>query len=329
MISRRKLLTASLGAAGVTATTAGAAGTPTRTLTAADIQRSDFPTVEAMRLIDKGLKAQTGDRLGMRIYHSGQLGREVDALDLTTFGVLDLSRINMATINNAIPHSLILSLPYVFDSIEHMHRVQDSAIGEEILKAFESRHIIGLCFYDSGSRSIYNNQRALHAPKDLKGLNIRAPQSDVFLHMLRAMGANPIPLPFGEVFSGLQTGLMDGAENNIVSFESSRQFEEAPYWADTMHSFSPEALVMSKRNWDKLSKADQVLLKEQARLSVAPMRQMWRAAEIEAEATVRKSGVKFNTVDMAAFKASTQPLLERYIKTHKLEDLYRRVRDLA
>ncbi len=251
MLTRRRWL---LGAGAAIATIrASSAASRDSILTAADVHVAGYPTVEAMRWMGETIARESGGRLDLHVYHSGQLGRENDTIDLARFGVLDITRVNMAALNNAFPATRVLSAPYVFDSTAHMRRALDGPVGREILRRFETRDLIGLAFYDSGARCFYNVQRPVHEPADLHGLKLRVPPSDIFIALGRALGVNPTPLSYGEIYSALQTHLIDGAENNWITFDTSRHFEVARFWSQSEHSYSPEALLMCRSRFDALS----------------------------------------------------------------------------
>jgi tripartite ATP-independent transporter DctP family solute receptor len=275
------------------------------------------------------LERATRGRLRIRSYHSGQLGSEDDSIGLARFGAIDICRVNMAALNNAFPQTAILSLPYVFQSVAHMREVLDGPIGAQILGGFRRRGLVGLVFYDAGARCFYNTRRPIHQARDLRGLKIRVPNSDIFLRTAGAMGANATPLPFGATFSALQTHLIEGAENNWPTFESTRHFEVARYWSDTEHSYSPEALLMSARRFDALSPADRELVLATARRSVGVMRAAWDKTNAESRAKVLAAGVRFNAVDKASFRAAAQPVLARYLRDPALAELFRRIQAAA
>ena len=276
------------------------------------------------------LEAETGGELGLRVYHSGQLGRENDTIDLARFGALDITRINFASLNNPFPATQILSLPYVVDSTQHLRRIVDGAVGRDILKSFETRGLIGLAIYDSGTRCFYNRLRPVREPHDLTGLKIRVPPSDIFVSLVRALGANPTPLSYGEIFSALQTHLIDGAENNWTTFFTSRHFEVANYWAQSAHSYSPEALLMSARRFGHLTGSQQERVKSVAARSVPYMRSLWDTVESNSRTSVEKKGVRIAEVDHAAFRKAADPVLKAYLqKDTELRGLYDRVRALA
>lgn len=216
--TRRDIL---IGAAAACSSAATAASRDAAVLTASDVHVSGYPTVEALRWMGKELDRESSGNLSLRVYHSGQLGRENDTIDLARFGALDITRINFASLNNPFPVTRILSLPYIIESTEHLRRVVDGHVGRDILASFERRGLVGLAIYDSGARCFYNHLRPVTEPRALVGLKIRVPPSDIFVSMVRALGANPTPLSYGEIFSALQTKLIDGAENNWTTFRRS------------------------------------------------------------------------------------------------------------
>jgi tripartite ATP-independent transporter DctP family solute receptor len=298
-------------------------------MTAADVHVDGYPTVEAVRWMGKRIEEQTNGRLRIRVYHAGQLGRESDTVDLARFGAIDITRVNFAPLNNPFPATRVFSLPYVFNSVEHMRRAVDGEPGRSVLRQFERRDLIGLAIYDAGSRSFYNVRRPVHEPTDLHGLKIRVPPSDIFIRLVHALGGNPTPLPFGEVYSAMQTHLIDGAENNWRTFHTSRQFEVAHYWSRTDHSYSPEALLLSKRTYDALTPADREIVLAAARDSVPHMRALWDKMEADSRAHVLASGVRANEVNTQAFHRAAAALLERYVADKDMGALYRSIRALA
>lgn len=331
MMDRRRFLGASLGAA-VALPLAGSralADEGRHVLTATDVHVKDYPTVEAVRWIGDTMARETGSRVTLRQYHSGQLGRESEAIDMARFGAIDMTRVYAGALNNAFPLTQALCLPYVFDSVAHMRRAMDQGVGQAVLDGFARRGLVGLAIYDSGARCFYNTKHAIRVPSDLHGLKIRVPVSDIFIRMLRLFGANPTPLSLGEVFSGLETHMIDGAENNVRSFHSSRHFEAARYWSQTNHSYAPDVLLVSQRTLDDLSPRDRELLIETARQSVGVMRSLWDASEAKARDAVFAAGVVHNDADLAAFAQASAPLLTEYRRDPAIDALYRRIRDLA
>lgn len=326
MLTRRALLAGAAAAAGLPCV---AAARPDVLLSAADVHIDGYPTVEAVRFIGDVLERETAGRVGVRVYHSGQLGRETDTVDLVRHGVIQLTRVFFGALNNAFPLTSILGLPYVFDSTEHMRRCVDGPVGAEVRASFAARNLVGLAIYDSGVRCFYNTRRPVHVPADLAGLKLRVPPSDMFIGLVRALGGNPTPLPYGEVFSALQTRLIDGAENNVRSFHSSRQFEVAHYWSQTSHSYAPEALLMSRAAYDALSASERALLTDAASESVHYMRRLWDQSVADAEAAVRAAGVAFNDTDQTAFRRAAEPQIRRYLEDPALARLHAAIRAAA
>ncbi|RPE71672.1 tripartite ATP-independent transporter DctP family solute receptor [Pacificibacter maritimus] len=296
------------------------------TLRSSDTHPDGYPTVEAVKAMGAALSAATDDRLCVEVFHSAQLGQEKDTIEQTQFGVIDFNRVSLGPFNNIIEETKVPSLPYIFRSVDHMHTVMDGPIGEEILAAFEAHDLIGLAFYDGGSRSFYNKERPITEMKDLEGLKFRVMQSDLFVDMVSAVGANATPMAYGEVYSSIQTGVIDGAENNWPSFESSGHFEVAGYYTLDEHLIVPEVLVMSKSSYDKLSAEDQAAVRAAAKASVPVMRDLWAAREKASEEKVRAAGVEIITdIDKTPFIEAMVPVYEKYVTTDKLKDLVTRI----
>jgi tripartite ATP-independent transporter DctP family solute receptor len=329
LISRRAVLLAAAAACAQVRAAPNTSAAAGGVLTASDVHVSDYPTVQALRWMGDMISRETGGELGVRVYHSGQLGRENDTVDLARFGALDITRINFASLNNTFPATQAMSLPYVFDSTEHMRRSVDGAAGRAILDAFEKRGLIGLAIYDSGARCFYNHLRVVNEPGDLKGLKIRVPPSDMFVSLVRALGANPTPLSYGEIFSALQTKLIDGAENNWTTFQTSRHFEVARYWSQSEHSYSPEAVLMSQRRYQKLTSRQQELIRTAAAQSVPYMRALWDSSETQARAAVEKAGIRATPVNRTAFQKVAAPIVESYMKDPQLQRIYQEIRAVA
>lgn len=331
MTSRRQFLSSiAVACAGTAVARPGlAALAGGHVLTATDVHVKDYPTVTAVQWMGETLAAETDGRVQIRLYHSGQLGRESDAIDMARFGAIDLTRVYSGALNNAFPLTEALCLPYVFDSVAHLRRALDGDVGAAVLDGFAARDLVGLAIYDSGARCFYNTRRPLHVPADLQGLKLRVPASDIFMQLLRDLGANPTPLGFGAVFSALETRLIDGAENNIHSYHSSRHFEIAPYWSQTEHSYAPDVLLMSRRSFDELRPDDRERVLDVARRSVQVMRAEWDASEARAREAVLAGGARLNAVDLPAFRKAAAPLLRQYLQKPQLAALHRRIRDLA
>lgn len=328
MNTRRRFL-AGIGALAASGPIASALAGRSVALTATDVHVKDYPTVKAVEWLGRELARETDGRLSIHQYHSGQLGRESEAIDMARFDAIAITRVYSGGLNNAFPLTRALCLPYVFDSVEHQRRALDGAVGVAVLEGFAERGLVGLAIYDCGARSFYNTRRPIHAPGDMHGLKLRVPLSDIFMQLVRDFGANPTPLAYGEVFSALQTRLIDGAENNIKSFHSSRQFEAAHYWSNTEHSYAPDVLVMSKRRFDSLDPPDRERLLRLAAQSVGVMRRLWDETAEASLLALETADVRINDVDLAAFRKASMPVLREYRRDPDIDSLYRAIRNVA
>lgn len=287
-----------------------------------DTHPEEYPTVQAVKEMGRLLSERTDGRLGVKIYAGGQLGSEQDTLEITVFGGLDMNRVNLAPLNSIEPITAIPALPFLFQSNEHMRRALDSAIGDEILASLEPHGLIGLCFYDSGDRNFYNTKRPIRTPADMRGLKIRVPNSDLYVSMIRALGADATPMSIAEVYQALVQGVIDGAENNWPSYESGRHFEAAKYYSLTQHVIAPEVLVMSKSRWDKLDAEERAIVRQAAKDSVPLMRGLWDQRVADARGRLLAAGIEVNDIeDKAAFAAAMRPVWDRYIATDKARRL--------
>lgn len=323
MLTRRRALAL---AAALTLAPLAPLHAQTVTLRSADIHPDGYPTVEAVKYFGQVLEQKSNGKYKVQVFFAGQLGGEKETIEQTRFGVIDLNRVNTAPFNNLIPETAVLGLPFLFRSVEHMYHVVDGPLGEEIGKAFEPHGLIVLGFFDSGARSMYNSKRPIKTLADMKGMKIRVQQSDLFISMINALGANATPMPFGELYSALQTGLVDGAENNYPSYESVKHYEVAKYYSLTEHSMAPEVFVMSKMAWDKLSPADQKLFKEAGKDATLKMRELWAKRDADAKAIVVKGGAQINEVDKQPFIDAMKPVYDKFVTSDKMKSLVERIR---
>ncbi|MEW5728352.1 MAG: TRAP transporter substrate-binding protein [Pseudomonadota bacterium] len=296
-----------------------------RELRAADIHPADYPTVQALAHMGALIAERSNGRYTLKVFHSRQLGEETETIDQARAGVVDLIRVNLTPFNALVPETTVTSLPFLFRSVEHMHKVMDGPIGDEILKSFERHGFVGLAYYDSGARSFYTSRRPVTTPADLRGLRIRVQDSPLATAMVEAVGAQPVPLPYGQVAVGLRTGVIDGAENNWPSYHDSGHYQGAAYYSLTQHSMAPEVVAMSKKVWDGLPAADQRLIRQAARDSVAVMRRLWQERERRAEDTARQAGVTVIQPDKNAFAEAMRPVHDRLVTEPRLKDLLRRI----
>ncbi len=322
---RRPLLLGALAAPWL----AGRASAQTITLRSADTHPDGYPTVEAVKFMGNLVEQRSGGRLKVQVFHSRQLGEERETLEQTRFGVIDINRVNFGPLNNLVPETAIPGLPFVFRDEAHMRRVMDGPIGSEIVSGADRHGFVGLCFYDSGARSFYSRRGPIRTPDDMRGLKVRVQQSDLWVAIMRAVNANATPLPFGEVYSALQTGVVDAAENNWPSYHSTRHFEVAKYYSETEHSMSPEILVASKRSFDRLPRDLQAILRDAAKESVGEMRKLWDAQTAASRAAVVAGGAQINPVEKEAFARAMAPVYAQFARDDRLRGLVSRIREAA
>jgi tripartite ATP-independent transporter DctP family solute receptor len=298
-----------------------------REFRAADTQNEDYPTVQALRYMGSVIEEKSGGRFQIRVFHSRQLGEEKETIEQTRAGAIDLNRINVALIGTFVPAMNVLAMPFLFRSMEHLEKVLDGPIGIEILDSFEPFGFVGLAFYDSGARSVYNSVRPIRSIADMKGLRVRVQQSDLMSDTIRALGAEPIELPYGQVPTGLATKLIDGAENNWSSFVTTEHYKYATYYTLTEHAMGPEALVMSRKAWESLSPDDRVIFREAARQSSMFMRKRWRDIEEQSRRQAESAGVMIVTdFDRKPFEAAMAPIYAKAQRDPAAAQLIERIR---
>jgi tripartite ATP-independent transporter DctP family solute receptor len=295
----------------------------------ADTQAEDYATVQALTFMARQVEERTGGRHHIRVFHSRQLGEEKDTIEQTRVGAIDLNRTNVAPIGSLIPAANVLALPFLFRSFDHLHKVLDHTIGDEILAGFQQHGFVGLAFYDSGSRSIYNSIRPVRTLADMKGLRIRVQQSELMSDMIRALGAEPIELPYGQVLTGLSTRLIDGAENNWPSYVTTNHYKLAPYYTLTEHTMGPEVLVMSLRAWESLSAEDKEIFRDAARKSSAFMRGLWSGLEERSRQQARAAGSTIVAdFDRRPFETAMTAIHAKTVTDPDLRRLIERIRQV-
>jgi len=322
----RKVAAAILALLAVVSAPGSRGSASAREFRAADIQEEDYPTVQALLYMDKLVAERTQGRHHIRVFHSRQLGEESQTIEQTRVGAIDLDRINVAVIGDAAPPLSVLAQPFLFGSIDHLYRVIDGTIGEDILAAIEPYGFVGLTYYDSGARSIYTRAQSVRSLADLRGLRIRVQQSDLITRMMRALGAEPVTLPYGQVLTALQARLVDGAENNWPSFVTTGHYRVAQFYSLTEHTMGPEVLVMSRRAWDELSDADRAIFRAAARESSQYMRARWLSWEEQSRREAAAAGVTIiGDLDRQAFEDATRALREEMRADPKLGPLIARI----
>jgi tripartite ATP-independent transporter DctP family solute receptor len=293
----------------------------------ADVHNADdYPTVAAVKHMSELLDKRSGGKYKIKVFNKGALGSEKETIDQVKIGALELTRVNISPMNSICAKTQVPTMPFLFHSVDHMRKALDGPAGEEILKSCEDQGFVGLAFYDSGARSIYA-KKPIKTVADTKGLKIRVQQSDLWVALVGAMGANATPMPYGEVYTALKTGLIDAAENNIPSYDTAKHFEAVKFYSKTEHSMAPEMLLMSKIVWDKLPKADQDLFKAAAKESVAFQRQKWDEQEAKSLASVKAGGAQIVDVDKKSFQDVMAPVYAKFMTTPDLQRLVKTIQD--
>ena len=314
MTFRRSLLTACATAVATLAFLPVAAQAQTMVLKAADVHPAGYPNVVAVENMGKKLEAATQGRLKIQTFPGGVLGGEKEMIEQTQFGAINILRTSLGPVGTVVPEVNVFNMPFVFRSQDHMRAVIDGAIGDDLLAKISASpaKLVAIGWMDGGSRSLYT-KKPVRSPADLKGQKVRMMDNPLFVDTMNAMGGNGISMGYGEVFTALQTGVVDGAENTAPSFFTSNHYSTgAKFYTQTNHLIIPELLVVSKVTWDKLSKDDQAVLKKFGREAQLDQRAPWDMSVEDYTAKLKTAGVEFITVDNKAFYDATAPVRAKY-----------------
>ena len=289
------------------------AGAQALQIKSSDVHAMDYPTTQAIAYMGELLNDWSGGRITVEIFHSMQLGGEKEALEQVQLGALEMTRVSVGVVGPIVEEFNAFNLPYFFHSVDHMHKVVDGEIGTDLLNRLEAGGLIGLGYMDAGSRSFYNKVRPIQTIDDLKGLKIRVMQNPIFVEMVNAMGGNGLSVAFNELYTAMQTGVVDGAENNPPTYNSQNHYEIAGHYTLTEHLMVPEIFVFSKTVWDKLPELDRQLIRKASALAVERQRELWAARETKALDALKASGINVITdVDKAPFIAATEPVRSQF-----------------
>lgn len=280
----------------------------------------NHPVHQAMVRFADLAKQKTKGEIEIKVFANGTLGGERETLEQVQNGVLEMTKASASPLETFAPEYKVFNLPFVFRDKAHFFKVVDGPVGAAILASSKSRGFIGLAYYDAGARSFYA-KKAIATPDDLKGMKIRVQQSPTTIKMVQALGASPTPMPWGEVYSALQAGVVDGAENNITALTTGRHGEVSKFFSITEHQITPDVLVVSSAKWDSLKKPLQDALREAAQESSVYQRKLWQDAEKTEATAAEKLGVKTSFPAKAAFIAKVKPMLDEERKNAKLAAL--------
>ncbi len=324
-MNRREVI--KLGVASMAAGSLGALGSlpamaqSKLVLKATDVHPLGYPTVEAVVRMGKKREAATNGRISIQMYPSMQLGGEKEMIEQAQVGALQLARISVGPMGPLVPEMNVFNLPFIFRDAAHMEKVIDGPIGDELLKKITDHptaNLIGLCWMNAGSRNVYNSKKPITTVEDLKGLKIRMMGNPLFVDTMNALGGNGVAMGFDQLINAMQTGVVDGAENNEPSYESGQHYRYAKFYSKTGHLMIPEILIFSKRSWNDLSKDDQALISKLTKEAQQEQRKLWYEREQESLKKMLEAGAQVNDIaDKKAFQAAVQPVWEKYAAQHK------------
>jgi tripartite ATP-independent transporter DctP family solute receptor len=288
----------------------------------ADVHPVGYPTVQAVENMGQKLSEATDGRLSVEVYPAMQLGGEKEFLEQAQVGALAMARVSVGVMGPVVPELNVFNLPYVFRDVDQMHKVIDGEIGAELLQKITDHPtagLIGLAWMDAGTRNIYNSERAVAKMEDLEGLKIRSMGNPMFVDMVNAMGANGVAMGYDQLINGLQTGVVDGAENNYPSYATGQHYNYAPYFSTTEHLMIPEILVFSKKIWETLSAEDQELIQKLAKEAQLEQRELWMAKEQESLDDMKAHNVTITEVtpeEKKRFQDAMKPVWDKYGAEH-------------
>ena len=297
----------------------------TKTLKLAHGLNVDHPVHKGMEFMAQKLEEKSGGKMTIELYPSSQLGSERQCLELLQIGSLSMTKVSAAVMENFNPNIQVLSLPYIFRDDEHAFKVLDGEIGRELHDQSEKYWLRGLTYFDAGYRSFYTKERPVKTPADLDGLKIRVQESVTAMNLVRTLGGAPTPISWGELYTALQQGVVDGAENNPPSFLTSRHYEICKYYSLNEHTAVPDILVISTIAWNRLSEQEQQWLQAAADEATIHQRQLWAVAEQEALDEVQKAGVEIIRPDKTPFAEGTKALFDNYKDRPEMYSLIQRI----
>jgi tripartite ATP-independent transporter DctP family solute receptor len=298
-------------------------------LKAADVHPLGYPTVEAVLAMGKKLEATTTGRVSVQMYPSMQLGGEKEMIEQAQVGALAIARVSVGPMGPLVPELDVFNLPFIFRDDAHMEKVIDGPIGEELLKKLSDHPtagLIGLCWMNAGTRHVYNSKKPVKTIGDLKGLKIRMMGNPVFVDTMNALGGNGVAMGFDQLVNAMQTGVVDGAENNYPSYATGQHYRYAKYLSTTGHLMIPEVLIFSKKIWGTLGKDDQALIAKLGKEAQLDERKLWYAMEEKSIKQIQEAGVEITKIDdKKPFQEAVKPVWEKYGKQHA--ELIKRIQD--
>ncbi|WP_350287739.1 TRAP transporter substrate-binding protein [uncultured Croceitalea sp.] len=289
---------------------------------------TNHPVHRAMVDLGKRLKNNSNGKLTVKIYPSGQLGAERECLELLQIGSLDITKVSAAVLENFVPEYKVFSIPYLFRNKTHSHTVYDNQVGRQFLNKGSDYKLKGLCFYDAGSRSFYTKSKSIETPDDLKGMKIRVQKSNMAVSLVRQLGGSPTPISWGELYTALQQGVVDGAENNLPSFYTSKHYEVCNYYSFDEHTAVPDVMLIGTETWNRLNKQERKWLQEAANASAQYQRKLWALAEEEALQAIKAAGVEVTYPNKSLFASKMEPINAVFAPESEAFQLIQAIKDV-
>jgi tripartite ATP-independent transporter DctP family solute receptor len=277
--------------------------------------------------MDSFIKIQSKGKMRIQIYPSEQLGTERQCLELLQIGSLDMTKVSAGSLENFSPNIKVFGLPFLFRDREHSYSVLDSDIGSDLLSGTEKYWLKGLAYYDAGARSFYTREKKIQNPNDLNGLKIRVMESKTAFDMVKILGGSPTPISYGELYTSLQQGVVDGAENNPPSFYLSKHYEVCKFYTLDEHTILPDVLLMSTHTWNSLSKQQKEWVNNSVKLSVIEQRKLWAKSEKESLEAVKEAGVEIIIPDKKLFIEQSKNIIESYKSNSELYNFIERIKE--
>ena len=290
------------------------AGVQAQQMKAWNIHKEGYPNTIAMDKFAELVADKSDGRMTVQNFHGGVLGSQPDAIEQVRIGGIEIGNFNLGPIGPVAPAANVVSLPFIFRDMEHMHRALDGEAGEAISNGMAEKGLIALAWYDSGARSFYNSQKPINTPADVEGLKVRVMNNDLYSGMIEALGGNPSPMAFSEVYQSLKTGVVDGAENNWPSYESTGHFEVAGFYSLSQHLIIPECVCINAEVFNAMAAEDQAIIRDAARESAVLQRELWSERAAASREKVLAAGVTFNEIeDKQVFQDAMQPVYDTYL----------------
>jgi tripartite ATP-independent transporter DctP family solute receptor len=296
-----------------------------RDFRSAEIHPLDYPTTMTVRKIGNILSEKTGGKYNIKIFANSALGSEKDTVDLVRIGALDMVRVSTSAFHGVVPEAMIPAFPFLFRDIAHFRKTMYGAPGDKILAAFDRAGFVGLALWEAGARSVYG-RKPIRNLADMRGVKIRVQPSDLWVSLVQAMGGNPTPIAYAELYAALKSGVVDAAENNYPSYETAKHYEAAPYFSETQHVMAPEVLVFSKKVWDTLTKEEQRNIRAAVKETIPYYTELWTKKELASKEIAQKGGAMFiSDVNRAEFIAAMKPVWDKYSPTPELKALVQEI----